>query len=58
MEVTGSGVPQKAKSMERALQHLSAKVVTGALMPGEQIRQQEMALELGVSRVPLREALN
>jgi DNA-binding GntR family transcriptional regulator len=58
MKVTSPGVPQKAKSMERALQHLSAKVVTGALMPGEQIRQQEMALELGVSRVPLREALN
>jgi len=44
--------------MERALQHLRAKVVSGALSPGEQIRQQEMAEELGVSRVPLREALN
>jgi DNA-binding GntR family transcriptional regulator len=50
--------PQKAKAMERALQQLRAKVVSGALMPGEQIRQQEMAEELGVSRVPLREALN
>ena len=49
---------QKAKAMERALQHLRAKVISGALMPGEQIRQQEMAEELGVSRVPLREALN
>jgi DNA-binding GntR family transcriptional regulator len=37
---------------------LRAKVVSGALTPGEQIRQQEMAEELGVSRVPLREALN
>ena len=44
--------------MERALQHLRAKVISGELMPGEQIRQQEMALTLGVSRVPLREALN
>jgi DNA-binding GntR family transcriptional regulator len=58
MHGTGPGMPRKAKSMERALQHLSAKVVTGELLPGEQIRQQEMALELGVSRVPLREALN
>ncbi|QBR04105.1 GntR family transcriptional regulator [Paraburkholderia pallida] len=49
---------QKAKAMERALQHLRGKVMSGALMPGEQIRQQEMAEELGVSRVPLREALN
>ena len=49
---------QKAKSMERALQQLRARVVSGELSPGEQIRQQEMAEELGVSRVPLREALN
>jgi DNA-binding GntR family transcriptional regulator len=49
---------QKARAMERALQQLRAKVVSGALSPGEQIRQQEMAEELGVSRVPLREALN
>jgi DNA-binding GntR family transcriptional regulator len=51
-------IAQKARAMERALQHLRAKVVSGELMPGEQIRQQEMAEELGVSRVPLREALN
>ena len=44
--------------MERALQQLRAKVVSGDLCPGEQIRQQEMAEALGVSRVPLREALN
>lgn len=53
-----SPAPQKAQAMERALQQLRVKVVTGELMPGEQIRQQEMAEELGVSRVPLREALN
>lgn len=50
--------PQKAKAMESALQRLRAKVISGELSPGEQIRQQEMAEELGVSRVPLREALN
>ncbi len=44
--------------MERALQQLRTKVISGNLMPGEQIRQEEMANELGVSRVPLREALN
>src|SRR5882672_1526105 len=49
---------QRARSMESALQRLRAKVVSSELMPGEQIRQQEMAEELGVSRVPLREALN
>ena len=33
-------------------------ILEGSLSPGEQIRQQEMAELLGVSRVPLREALN
>lgn len=50
--------PPNAKLMERALQQLRAKVAGGVLLPGEQIRQQEMATEFGVSRVPLREALN
>lgn len=58
MPHTRPNSPQTAKSMERALQQLRAMVVSGALSPGEQIRQQEMAEELGVSRVPLREALN
>src|ERR1700750_2213320 len=53
-----SSAPKTAQSMERALQRMRAKVVSGELMPGEQIRQEEMAGELGVSRVPLREALN
>jgi DNA-binding GntR family transcriptional regulator len=53
-----SSAPKTAQAMERALQQLRAKVVSGELMPGEQIRQVEMAEELGVSRVPLREALN
>lgn len=53
-----STLPPKAKAMESALQRLRALVITGELSPGEQIRQQEMADALGVSRVPLREALN
>ncbi|MEU4250397.1 GntR family transcriptional regulator [Amycolatopsis sp. NPDC026612] len=40
-----------------ALRKLRALVVTGELKPGDQIRQDEMAARLGVSRVPLREAL-
>jgi len=49
---------RKPKSVEMALQQIRAKIVSGELLPGEQIRQQEMAEELGVSRMPLREALN
>src|SRR5437763_9725628 len=40
-----------------ALRKLRALVVKGELKPGDQIRQDEMAARLGVSRVPLREAL-
>ena len=56
-DTLGGPLP-KAKSMERALQFLRKKIASGDLNPGEQIRQQEMAEELGISRVPLREALN
>lgn len=49
---------RKPKSVEMVLQQIRAKIVSGELHPGEQIRQHEMADELGVSRMPLREALN
>jgi DNA-binding GntR family transcriptional regulator len=45
-------------ALDLALSKLREMIVAGALLPGEQIRQQEVADELGVSRVPLREALN
>ena len=44
--------------MEVALSRLRNMIIDGTLAPGEQIRQQEMAEQFGVSRVPLREALN
>jgi len=56
--VTSVAEPVRAKAMEQALERLRALIVTGELSPGEQIRQQEMADQLGFSRVPLREALN
>jgi DNA-binding GntR family transcriptional regulator len=45
-------------ALDLAMSKLREMIVVGTLMPGEQIRQQEVADELGVSRVPLREALN
>ncbi len=45
-------------AMEMALSRLREMFLVGHLVPGEQIRQQEVADQLGVSRVPLREALN
>jgi DNA-binding GntR family transcriptional regulator len=45
-------------AMEVALARLRDMFLFGQLLPGEQIRQQQIAEEVGVSRVPLREALN
>jgi DNA-binding GntR family transcriptional regulator len=41
----------------RTLHQLKAMIINGELNPGEQIRQEEMAEQLAVSRVPLREAM-
>jgi DNA-binding GntR family transcriptional regulator len=49
---------KEPSAMEQARQRMRRMVLDGSLSPGEQIRQQEMAELLGVSRVPLREALN
>lgn len=45
-------------AMTRALHGLKQLIINGDLMPGEQVRQEEMAEQLRVSRVPLREAMN
>ncbi len=44
-------------AQEAVLTELRGWIATGRLQPGEQIVQDTLALELGVSRVPLREAL-
>ncbi len=45
-------------AMEQTLKRLRGMVIGGQINPGEQIRQQEMAEQFGVSRMPLREALH
>ena len=56
---TPNTTPEKARgAMAHTLQQLKAMIVNGELSPGEQIRQEEMAEQLEVSRVPLREAMN
>lgn len=44
-------------AQEAVLAELRRLIATGRLRPGEQILQDALAVELGVSRVPLREAL-
>jgi DNA-binding GntR family transcriptional regulator len=44
-------------AQEAVLVALRTAIVSGELKPGEQVRQEALADRLGVSRVPLREAL-
>lgn len=44
-------------AQEAVLAEVRSLIATGRMRPGEQILQQALALKLGVSRVPLREAL-
>jgi DNA-binding GntR family transcriptional regulator len=41
---------------ERIIAELRKLILLGELLPGEQLRQEELSQRLGVSRVPLREA--
>jgi DNA-binding GntR family transcriptional regulator len=45
-------------AVERAVAVLRAKIMSGELSPGEQLRHEEMARDLGLSRAPIREALH
>lgn len=42
---------------DRAARHLRDAIVGGRYAPGERLRQEEIASEMGISRVPVREAL-
>ncbi|MGW5151510.1 GntR family transcriptional regulator [Rhodococcus koreensis] len=41
---------------ERIIAELRKRILVGELLPGEQLRQEELFQRLGVSRVPFREA--
>lgn len=46
-----------SRSVESALSHLRAAIVQGDLTPGESVNQADVAETLGMSRIPVREAL-
>ena len=50
-------VPQRALLRDDVHRRLRDAIVDGTLGPGEQLRDQELAAWLGVSRTPVREAL-
>lgn len=43
---------------DRAYQHIRAKLLHGGLPSGERLSEEALALEIGISRTPVREALN
>lgn len=45
------------RAAQRVVDAIERLIVTGELLPGHPIRQEEMAERLGVSRLPIREAL-
>jgi DNA-binding GntR family transcriptional regulator len=52
------GLPiQRQTVVSATLQALRERILRGELLEGEQLRQEALAEELGVSRIPLREAL-
>lgn len=54
-EKTAAG--RRTQAVERVVGELRRMIMSGELLPGQQIRQENMAERLGVSRLPIREGL-
>ncbi|MER6992206.1 GntR family transcriptional regulator [Saccharopolyspora hirsuta] len=58
MSVTGEQAAEpRVPLRERVRQELQARIADGRLLPGDRIFEQDLAVELGISRVPVREAI-
>lgn len=53
--MTKSG--QSKVASQRVADFLAQKILTGELKPGDRIKQDELAVELDISRIPVRDAL-
>lgn len=53
----GYSRPERASAKDRALGQIQRWIVDGTLQPGEKLHDSELADALGVSRTPIREAL-
>ena len=49
--------PLTRNASDAAVQLIRSAIVDGRLQPGERLREEELARELGISRTPVREAL-
>jgi DNA-binding GntR family transcriptional regulator len=56
-KATDTGGTSTTVASHRIAEHLQQQILTGVLEPGARIRQEEVARELGASRLPVREAL-
>ena len=56
MAVVGKGLRHKTLS-EAAAEEIRGRILGGIYGPGMRLRQEELAVELGMSRIPIREAL-
>jgi DNA-binding GntR family transcriptional regulator len=56
-EAMDSGLPVKRTIADQVAELVRQRILTGQLKGGQPIRQEHLAAELGVSRIPLREAL-
>jgi DNA-binding GntR family transcriptional regulator len=52
-----SGLPVKRTIADQVAELIRQRILSGRLKGGQPIRQEHLAAELGVSRIPLREAL-
>src|SRR5215510_6858495 len=52
-----SGLPLKRTIADQVAEVVRQRILTGQFKGGQPIRQEHLAAELGVSRIPLREAL-
>lgn len=55
---SASGAPQRRSLRDHAFERLRAAIVDGTFEPGERLVDAELCAWLGVSRTPVREALN
>ena len=46
-----------AKTSDLLIEKLTHDISTGALLPGDQLEEAELAKQFGVSRTPIREAI-
>jgi DNA-binding GntR family transcriptional regulator len=57
LQPAGDPVAAPSPASRRVADHLRAAILGGEIGPGERVRQEDVAQQLGASRIPVREAL-